>query len=413
MFGAVETFVRQFGRLLLRSLPEGLRYNVGIEMAASILYGIFQAIALSFLPVVLRRLGADPSLLALYTAQTYLGSILSTFGIIMMRYYPPKLFALVCWLGGRMILVCTFFVVDAGWLLLLTAVFWMLEGLPPPAYAKIIQAIYPRQYRGRALGVIRMGLIGASLIMTPIAGILLDHWGHQILFPIASIFGVASAIVFSFIRVETVQEEQTPQPRPFPQVLSILKENRPFLFFTIGFTFYGTGFLLSIPLFPVVQVDRLGLSYSMVGYLTLTQSICSLLGNFVWGRLIDRRGGVWVVRFNVFLAILVPFFYSWAFNVWWLAPAFIINGILASGIDLGLIMAGIELAGNDNVIEYSAVQTTVIGIRGLLAPFLTVGLLNLGMTDWQICLLGSLLIFCGWLAMRWAVPFKQGAPSYS
>ena len=63
------------------------------------------------------------------------------------------------------------------------------------------------------------------------------------------------------------------------------------------------GFLMGLPLFAVVQVDRLQLSYSEIGYLGLAQSICWLLGNLYWGRLLDRRGGLWLMRANLGIAV--------------------------------------------------------------------------------------------------------------
>jgi hypothetical protein len=71
-------------RALTGPLPGDVRHNPRIEVVASIAYGIFYAVALSFLPVMLRRLGASSSLLAFYTAQTYIGSSLSTLGVVLM-----------------------------------------------------------------------------------------------------------------------------------------------------------------------------------------------------------------------------------------------------------------------------------------------------------------------------------------
>jgi hypothetical protein len=50
---------------------------------------------------------------------------------------------------------------------------------------------------------------------------------------------------------------------------------------------------------------------------------------------------------NVAIALVVPFSYIWAFNGWMLLPAFIGHGIVAAGMDLGVISAGIKIAGVD------------------------------------------------------------------
>jgi predicted MFS family arabinose efflux permease len=389
---------RRLERALMGSFPEDVRRNVWVEMIASISFGIFHAIAIAFMPVVLRRLGAEPGQLAFYAAQTYIGSILSTLSVLMMRRRRPLTFALICWLFGRGLLIWTFLITDATWLLALTAVFWLLEGLPAPAYARIIQSIYPVVYRGRALAVVRIGMVLAILIATPLAGMALDRVSYRTLFPIAALFAIASALLFTRLRLGE-GGQPPPQTRSLREIWSILGQNRRFAFYMLGFSIYGVGFLMGLPLFTLVQVDRLGLSYTAIGYLGLAQSCCWLVGYMYWGRLVDRRGGLWVVRVNVLIGMLVPLTYIWAFNAWTLLPAFIAHGIISAGIDLGIISAGIELAGSESVVEYSALQTTIIGLRGMLAPFIGVALLQMGVPAWQIFAVGCLLIFLGWMAL--------------
>jgi predicted MFS family arabinose efflux permease len=398
----LATIGRRLELALTGPLPETVRRNLRVETIAAIAYGIFYAAALSFMPVVLRRLGASSGLLAIYTAQTYLGSILSTLGVLMMRRRRPLAFALICWLGSRSLLVWTFLIADAGWLLALTALFWLLESLPAPAYARIVQAIYPVAYRGRALAVVRVGMVLAILIAAPLAGMALDRIGYRALFPIAGVLGVASALLFTRLRVDERALPPLP-PRSLRGIWSLLGQNRRFVLYMAGFSLHGLGFLMGLPLFAIVQVDRLGLSYTTIGYLGLAQSFFWLIGNMYWGRLVDRRGGLWVVRANVAIAVLIPFTYIWAFDAWTLLPAFVAQGVISAGIDLGLISAGIELADPESVVEYSALQATIIGLRGMLAPFFGIALLSLGLPARLIFAIGCGFIVLGWLVLGRAI----------
>jgi predicted MFS family arabinose efflux permease len=375
-----------------------VRYNLWVEIVAAVAYGIFYAAAISFMPVVLRRLGASSGLLAVYTAQTYLGSILSTLGVLMMRRRRPLAFATACWLAARSLLLWTFLIADAGWLLALTALFWLLESFPAPAYARIVQAIYPVAYRGRALGVVRVGMVLAMLIATPLAGMALDAAGHRVLFPIAGAVAVASTLLFTQLRVD--ESALPPQPlRSIRGIWGLLGQNRRFALYLFGFSLYGIGFLMGFPFFAIVQVDRLHLPYTTIGYLGLVQSFFWLVGNVYWGRLVDRHGGMWVVRANVAIALVVPFTYIWAIDAWTLVPAFIAHGIISAGVDLGVISAGIEMADAENVVEYSALQATIIGLRGMVAPFVGVGLMRLGLPDRLIFAIGCGFIVLAWLSL--------------
>jgi hypothetical protein len=84
----LTTIGQRIERWLLPGFPEGLRSNIRTEAFASIVFGIFYAAIVGFLPVVLRRLGASTDLLALYLAQTYLGTILTPLSIRVMRAEP-------------------------------------------------------------------------------------------------------------------------------------------------------------------------------------------------------------------------------------------------------------------------------------------------------------------------------------
>jgi MFS family permease len=394
----VRSVLRTIERRLIGGFPESIRVNLRIEAVAAIAFGIFYAGAISFLPVVLRRLGASSELLALYVAQTYAGSVLASFSVMLMRGRRPKAFAMTFWLVGRSLFILAALISQAGWLLVLTAAFWLLEAFPGPAYTRIMQAIYPNPYRGRALGIVRVGMVLAMIAATPVAGWALDRFGHQVILPLAGLFGLSSTLLFSRIRVD--DQVYTPQGgRALGGIWDILLADRRFGLYMLGFSLYGLGFLVGMPFFAIVQVDRLQLSYTTIGYLGLLQSLFWLLGNIFWGRLIDQRGAIWVLRANVGVAMIIPLAYIWAANGWMLIPAFIVQGIIAAGMDLGIISTGIELADPERVAEYSALQATVIGIRGIIGPFLGTALVGLGLSDRFVFALGVALIGAGWLVL--------------
>jgi MFS family permease len=402
----VGTIAQQLERALIGRFPQALRTNIRIELAASIVYGLFYACTISFLPIVLRRLGASSEMLAIYFAETYLGSVFAYFAVMLMRGRHPKTFATACWLLSRSLFLPALFIAQASWLLVVTAVFWLFEAFPAPAYARIVQAIYPNPYRGRSLAVVRVGMVLALLIATPLAGKALDAFGHQVVFPFAALLGIASALIFSRLKID---ERMLPPraDRATGGMWSILLSDRRFGTYLLGFTLYGLGFLMGSPYWAIVQVDRLQLSYTTIGYLALVQSFCWLLGNIYWGRLVDKRGGLWVLRANVAIALLIPLSYIWASNAWLLLPAFIAQGLVSAGVDLGLLSTAIELADVERVAEYSALQATVIGARGMAAPFIGTALVALGASQRVVFGLGCGVMVVGWLVLGVVVGPKR------
>ena len=386
---------RSFLPAYLRSAEPLVRRNALLDLWGAIAYGVFFGAALQFIPVVLRNLGASTEMLALYTSLTYLGSILTSFSIVLMRRRRTKSFAVACWYAARSIFLFVGLVQQIPWLVLLIGLFWFLEAFPSPAYTRIVQVIYPEEIRGKILALARLGMTIAVVAITPLAGWALDIWGHQILFPLAGLMGILSTVFFN--RIEVNEGPLPPrQTKTMAGLLAIVRTNRPFALHLLSFTVYGLGALLGFALYPVVQVDRLHLSYTQIGLLGLTQSIFWLLGFLYWGGAVDKRGGLWVMRINLLIAVCVPLSYMWATNIWMLLPAFIAQGIISAGVDLGLINTSISLAEPDKVVEYAAVQATVIGLRGAITPFIGAWLLRLGVEDTVIFAVGSLIILLSW-----------------
>jgi MFS transporter, DHA1 family, inner membrane transport protein len=379
------------------ALPPTVRYNVFTELWGSVAFGVFWAAALQFVPVVLRHMGAGPEVIAFYTAQTYLGAILTSLSIVLMRGRRTKNFAVWCWLVGRSTFFIFAIINEIYWLMVVTALFWLLEQFPSPAYTRIIQGIYPVEVRGKAMSLVRLGMTAAIVLVTPLAGWMLDQWGHQLLFPLAAVFGIVATLMFNRLDVD---EGILPprQTRSIGSLWGVVLSNRNFAIHLIGMTLFGFGSLVGIAFYPIVQVDRLQLSYTELGLLSTVQSVTWMLGFVYWGRAVDKRGGIWVMRVNYVIGILVPFSYIFATNGWMLLPAFIAQGVISAGLDLGFVNTCIQLAETDKVIEYAAIQATVAGLRGMIAPFLGVFLVGLGVTEAWVFGIGTLLIVVGLLA---------------
>jgi len=398
VLSALTLLSARLERTFTEPLTPEVRRNMVVELLASVAYGIFYAAAIQYIPVVLRRLGASSELLALYTAQTYLGSILTSLSIVLMRRRRPKSFVVFCWALARSLFVLFALVTQVYWLLAVTALFWLLESFPSPGYTRIIQVIYPERLRGQVISVVRLGMVTAILLATPLAGWALDHFGYRVLFPLAGLMGLSATWLFSKLHVD---EGPLPprQTRAVSSLWQLVRHNRPFAIHLLSFAVYGLGGLLGYPLYAIVQVDRLQLSYTEIGFLGVAQSAAWLVGFLIWGRVVDRKGGLPVLRINQLISVIVPLAYLWATDGWMLLPAFIVQGLINAGVDVGLISTCLQLAERDKVVEYAAVQATVVGLRGIVTPFLGAALLRFGVADTQIFALGAALIFLSWLLL--------------
>lgn len=387
---------RRLEGLMTGALPADVRRNMHTEVYVALAYGAFYACTIPFIPVVLRRLGASTDLLALYAALQFLGSITSSLSMVVMRRRRTMNVILICWFTARALFVLTAFMQGAASLIALGAIFWLLEGFVIPGYTRIIQKIYPDNVRGKVMSTVRMGQVTAILLVTPLAGWALDRIGHPMLFPLACILGVGSVFLFMRLRVD---EGPLPprETKAFSALSEIVRNDARFRLYLLSFALFGLGTMLAWPVYPLVQVDRLQLSYSTIGLLGLVESVMWLLSYLIWGRFLDRRGGLAVMRATCAVSLLQPLVYIWAGTAWMLVPAFIARGIASGGFELGRINAGIQLADPDRITEYAVIQSTTIGMRGVVAPLISALLLRVGVPPASIFALSVSCMIVAWV----------------
>ena len=397
---------------LAGSLSPSVRRVMHIELSMSLAYGVFYACIIPFTQVVLRRLGASVDMLALYTALLFVGSVFTSFSIVLMRRRRTINIIVFCWLLGRSLFLLTAFVTGAVQLMAIGIVFWLLEAFVIPAYTRVIQKIYPESGRGKVMSTVRMGRVSVILLVTPLAGWALDRVGYQVLFPIGALFGILATYLFT--RIDLDEGELPPRKtKTFSDLWQIVRSDRNFATYLLSYSLFGLGGLLSWPLYPVVQVDRLQLSYSEIGLLGLVESVTWFFSYLLWGRTIDKRGGLFVVRAIAALSIVTPLTYMSAQSLWMLLPSAIARGLGMAGFELGRISAGIQLADPERVTEYAAIQSTVVGLRGLVAPLVTVGLLRLGAPHSAVFLLSVVFLVMGWFMFGRVTAPTPGDEEYS
>ncbi len=397
---------------LAGSLSPSVRRVMHIELSMSLAHGVFYALIIPFTQVVLRRLGASVDMLALYTALLFVGSVFTSFSIVLMRRRRTINIIVFCWLLGRSLFLLTAFVTGAVQLMAIGVVFGLLEAFVVPAYTRVIQKIYPESGRGKVMSTVRMGRVSVILLVTPLAGWALDRVGYQVLFPIGALFGILATYLFT--RIDLDEGELPPrQTKTFSDLWQIVRGDRNFAIYLLSYSLFGLGGLLSWPLFPVVQVDRLQLSYSEIGLLGLVESITWFLSYLLWGRTIDKRGGLFVVRAISAISIVTPLTYMSAQSLWMLMPSAVARGLGMAGFELGRISAGIQLADPERVTEYAAIQSTVVGLRGMVAPVITVGLLRLGAPHSAVFLLSVFFLVLGWVMFGRVTAPIPGDEEYS
>ena len=133
---------------LAGSLTPAVRRVMHIELSMSLAYGVFYAAIIPFIHVVLRRLGATVDMLALYTALLFVGSVFTSFSIVLMRRRRTINLIFFCWLLGRSLFLLAAFVTGAVPLMAISILFSLLESFVIPG----LYARHPEDLSGKRAG---------------------------------------------------------------------------------------------------------------------------------------------------------------------------------------------------------------------------------------------------------------------
>src|SRR5690606_4002371 len=144
-FRSLKTLGAQVEISLTGSLLPAVRRNMHVEMAMSVAYGAFYAAAIGFIPVVLRRMDATPTMLGVYASVQFLGSLFASLSIVLIRRRRLLHIIFSSWLVARSLFLFTGRITQAYWIIALAAIFWLLEVFHSPCSTRILSNMYPDQ----------------------------------------------------------------------------------------------------------------------------------------------------------------------------------------------------------------------------------------------------------------------------
>jgi len=373
-------------------VPQTARDAFVTDLTSMLLAGLYAGCVFPFVNIIARRdLHASPEVLGFMAAAPFLGNLCSLLWARAMEGRRKIPFVLYSHLAARS-LVVTMALATGPWpFALIISGAQIIGTIATPAYAAIIKEVYPDDQRGRIMSMTRAVFVVAQILATFVAGWLLTRISYRVVFPLAALLGIAAAIVFR--RIVSDEPEPAPEPRAAAPIgrrlrettrylwetLGILKVDRAYRWFAFSVFTYGFGNLILMPIYPLVQVDQLGMRTDDLAHLQNLAQIVAVLAYFYWGRYVDRRSPQRAVTVNILLNAWIPIVYIQAMAVgeaWVLLPAFLISGVVMAGIDLSYFNALLGFAREQNVARYQALQSFLLGLRGTVAPFIGSGLVR-------------------------------------
>jgi dipeptide/tripeptide permease len=261
----------------------------------------------------------------------------------------------------------------------------ILEISKAPSYAEIMQQVYPNHRRGELMGKVRVATSISTIVTATIIGQLLQVMDFRWVYAGAGLLGVASILVFTQIHCK-----DTPNNRPptsLKKMLLIPRSDKRYGAFLASTFLLGFANWMALSIYPIIVVDELHVTNSFYGILAATTSGLSIIFYFVWGAFSDRHHSIVLtyIAFALSAVNIAVYLISWD-PLFLLVPA-AISGISNAAGDLSTINSAIQFPKDpQDIPHYMALYTSLIGVRGIIAPFLVSFLLIFISPRWTLAL---------------------------
>lgn len=365
----VNRFIPFFYRL-----DEDTRFNMKIDMGASVCFGFFAGAVYPFFAVTAVRLGVTGTLLAMITAAPFMGQLFAVYWGHRSDQGQKLPFVVISGILSRLMVILLAFVSKAEFFALFVILHFLLASIGGPAFTSLVRKIYPLQFRGQIMGRIQFIIGMVRVVVTYLAGLWLDAHGFTSLFIVAGSFGILSSLIFT--RIKEPQEKLPPRSRfSLRNTFQLLKADRLLRLAITGFFIFDLGNLILAPVYPLVQVNELGLTNLQIGQL----AIFWIAGWFttvpLWGWIIDHFQPLHSIVISIIIFLGSPLIYFFQSPYYLLMLASFLGGAAGSSLELGWLNLMMKLGGARSS-QYSGLYLTMLGVRGLIGPLIGNSLLK-------------------------------------
>jgi len=381
--------------------PARVRRNFRIDTFSAICGGVYIAVLITFMPIVVRRLGGSTTDVAIVIAAPFVGHLLSPISAYLLSGFPlVRVVAGTVTLARATFLAGVLVAATPLMLAVTTVAFFAISVANIGAYTALMQGIYPDRERAQAMANVRIGAAIAGIASAAVAGTLIDVIPASWVFAAAALIGLPGAIAFFWVRYDGSAKAAT--RRPLPDIARGVWADHKYRRLLLSFTVFGMGNLMNVAVYPILLVDHFNASNSFIGGMMAVSSLTMVVAYIIWGRMIDRGSSIRLTLVNTVVALLVPIGYIAAGDVWLLIPVAIVAGIVNAGGEITFFTNIVQIAPRERIGEYATAQSLLMGLRGTAAPFIAAALL--GVADPRVVLLiGVVFMTAGCAIMAGAV----------
>jgi hypothetical protein len=254
-------------------------------------------------------------------------------------------------------------------------------------FMKPIQNIYMKtNYAKTELGKIFAYSISINKIFFIVAVHLFGVWMdsnssvYLIAFSLCGIVSFLSFFMLRFIPMSEWEKEKMSKDRAdlliFPTLMQVFRKNRRFMIYEAAFFIYGGGFMVVLAAVPILLVDHLNLSYSIISFgRGVLSAVVIIVLIPTLGKLFDRKNPIYVgvLAFTILifhpLAMAASYFVPPEFSKWLVYLSYTLFGAGMAAVTLCWNIGPMYFAkDNMEVPKLTSAHVTLTGIRGLIWP---------------------------------------------
>ncbi|HSM32774.1 MAG TPA: MFS transporter [Anaerolineae bacterium] len=357
--------------------------NLALDLSSAVGLGGMFAVVGVLLPSVARREGLDSVGLAVLAALPFLASLVTLFaGRIGAR--TPARMALLRSLGAVGVLLV---VIAPEPLFIAVAIlgFWMMFALGAPMQQRIWATIYPSRDRGRMLGYVGTARSAAGTAALLAITLLAASSGWVAIVAVVVVIGAVCSLAVSRLAAPGIDIDHR-----FGALESIRSvTSQPMLRrITAAQLLFGGGFVVAPALIAMFHVDRLGLGVEEIALAGLVSYGSTAVTFSLWGRLAGRVGALMTISTGALVGVTAMALFALAPSLPVVLVATMLLGASGAAVDTAWPLLIADHAPAERQGEVAAGLNAIMGVRGLLAPFVVMAPIFAGVTD----VTGGLLI---------------------
>jgi MFS family permease len=384
---------RPMERTLVQQTPQPLTIRQTRNLRFFWLDGIFAATSesfyLAFIPLFALAYGATNQQVGWITAIGNLAGAAALFPGARLMEKTGNRKSIVLWSGGgiaRVMLLLLAFVpllsvpptVAILLITVLNGIRAFMANFANPSWTAMVADIVPEFMRGRYFSMRNLTMGAATLVFSALAGWVIrtgNQWqadpllGYQISFALAFAFGMVSTLQFAQLR-EPHTSQHDAQTRQTGSLREAIKSSPGYLGFVVSGFVWNFALQIAAPFFNVYLVTELGASVGLVGLFTSISSLASLGGQLIFGKVLDRRGSVFLQLATGFPIAVLPVMWVFYTEPWQVGINNLFGGFLWAGFNLANFNLLLQVTPDVGRARAVALYQTGVFASAFLGPLL-------------------------------------------